>query len=160
VCKGELEFALSGENDQLLLGEAEFGDGRPAELVALGAGLVVLDHEAGAADSDAHGHAAPVAQLLVRPEKVASIVAQTLTVAEEKLFGPAGVEAAARLVLLLHVVTQHQRLLLAARLLQQLLRDVMLHDEVVSFVQLREQNLDTFLRIDFIMPPSKSSKRF
>jgi hypothetical protein len=145
VCKGELEFALRGENDQLLLGEAEFGDSSPAELVALGAGLVVFDHEAGAADADAHGHAAPVAQLLVRPEKVAAVVAQTLAVAEEKLLGPAGVEAAARLVLLLHVVAQHQRLLLAARLLQQLLRDVMLHDEVVRFVQLREQKSDKFL---------------
>lgn len=44
VGEGELEFALGGQHDQLLLGEAELGDGRPAELVALGAGLVVLDH--------------------------------------------------------------------------------------------------------------------
>lgn len=81
VSKGKLEFALSGQHDQLLLGEAEFGDGRPAELMALGARLVVFDHEARAPDTHSHSHPAPIALLLVRPEKVAAVVAQALAVA-------------------------------------------------------------------------------
>jgi len=140
VWENKLELALGALDNKLLFGEAQFANGCPGHLVTLGAGLLVLDDDSRRPDSDPDGRLAAVPLLLVRAEEVGAVVSQTLAVVDEQLLSPARVEAAARPVLLLHVVPE-QGLLLVASFVENLFGNVVLQDEVVGIMQLRLQKL-------------------